>query len=366
MSSDPTYFLDNPILGDQILQHDRRWIFGGKGEKNFDFSDQFQLKIGLEGRYDDISSVGVWNTYHNNIIGEITNQAVTEGSFAPYAEGNWEPIEHLRLMGGLRYDYYSVDVKGLDAVSPSGNVSEDIFSPKAGVAYEATNYLEFYGNWGQGFHSNDGRGAATNGVPLLVKGTGYEGGARVQFSTFNVSFAYWWLDEDSELEFDGDTNSVEPKGASARQGWEVVGYWRPFDWLSFDAVYASTQARFTECPPGECHIPNAPESAGELGVSAIWDEYEASARLRYIGPYPLIEDNSHRAPADEVLNLRFAWKPGPWTLLVELLNALDHDGKDIVYWYTSRLPGEPADGVDGLLSRAEEPRSVRVGVKYQF
>jgi outer membrane receptor protein involved in Fe transport len=366
MSSNPTFFLDNPIDGDQILQHDRRWIFGGKGEKSFDFSDEFQVKAGLEGRYDDISSVGVWNTTANRIIGEISDQSVTEGSVAPYLEANWEPLERLRLMGGLRYDYYSVDVKALDPVSLSGNVSDSVVSPKAGVAYGLTNYLEFYGNWGQGFHSNDGRGSATNGVPLLVKGTGYEGGARVQFSTFNVSFAYWWLDEDSELEFDGDTNSVEPKGSSARQGWEVVGYWRPYDWLSIDAVYSSTQARFVDCPPGECHIPNAPEAAGELGVSGIWDEYEASVRVRYLGPYPLIEDNSQRSPNDVYINFRVAWKPAPWTLSVELLNAFGDDGHDIQYLYTSRLPGEPADGIDGLLSRAVEPRTVRVGLKYEF
>jgi outer membrane receptor protein involved in Fe transport len=366
MSSNPTFYLDNPIDGDQILQHDRRWIFGGKGEKNFEFSDQFQVKVGLEGRYDDITSVGVWNTVANRIIGEISDQSATEGSVAPYAEANWEPLERLRLLGGLRADFYSVDVKGLDPVSLSGNVADNVLSPKVGAAYGITNYLEVYGNWGKGFHSNDGRGAATNGVPLLVKGTGYEGGARVQFSTFNVSFAYWWLDEDSELEFDGDTNSVEPKGSSARHGWEVVGYWRPYDWLSIDAVYSSTQARFLTCAPGACYVPNAPESAGELGISGIWNEYEASVRIRYLGPYPLIEDNSQRAPNDVYVNFRVAWKPSPWTLSVELLNAFGDDGKDIEYLYTSRLPGEPADGVDGLLSRAVEPRTVRVALKYEF
>src|SRR5262249_43950868 len=120
MSSNPTFYLEDPINGDQILQHDRRWIGGGKGGKKFGFIDQLQLRVGLEGRYDDISSVGVWNSVANRIIGEISNQSVTEGSIAPYAEVNWEPLERLRLMGGLRYDYYSVDVKGLDPISLSG------------------------------------------------------------------------------------------------------------------------------------------------------------------------------------------------------------------------------------------------------
>src|SRR5262249_38317678 len=99
MSSNPTFFLENPLQGDQILQHDKRWIFGGKGEKLFEFSDQLQFTLGLDGRYDNIPSVGVWNTVANTIIGEISNQKVTEGSVSPYLEANWAPIEDLRLMG---------------------------------------------------------------------------------------------------------------------------------------------------------------------------------------------------------------------------------------------------------------------------
>ena len=39
MSSNPTLYLDDQVNGDQILQQDQRWIFGGRVEKNFVFSD---------------------------------------------------------------------------------------------------------------------------------------------------------------------------------------------------------------------------------------------------------------------------------------------------------------------------------------
>jgi outer membrane receptor protein involved in Fe transport len=69
-----------------------------------------------------------------------------------------------------------------------------------------------------------------------------------------------------------------------------------------------------------------------------------------------------------VINLRGAWKFPHLTVYAELLNALNDDGKDIVYYYPTHVTGLDADGVevDGRVSRAEEPRTVRAGIKYQF
>jgi outer membrane receptor protein involved in Fe transport len=367
MSSNPTLYLDDPVNGDQILQQDRRWIYGGRVEKNFIFNDMFQLLVGAEGRYDDISAVGVSHAAANVILEPFSLHAVQEGSASAYGELTYSPIESLRLMAGVRGDTYSFDVKGLEPNSLSGSADDSIFSPKFGIAWHALDYLEFYANWGRGFHSNDARGVAVGAppVPGLVQGTGKEIGGRVQFGDFNFTASYWWLENDSELIFVGDSNSVEPKGASERRGYEVVLFWRPYEWLAIDAVYAGTHARFKDSP-GADYIPNAPEAAGELGVAAIFEDYEASMRVRYHGAFPLTEDNSERADGHAVVNFRFAWKPGPWTLSAELLNAFDQDGQDIVYWYATRLPGEPPEGIEGRVSRAGEPRQIRMALRYQF
>jgi outer membrane receptor protein involved in Fe transport len=368
MSSNPTLYLDDQVNGDQILQQDRRWIYGGKVEKFFVFNDMFQLSIGAEARYDDISAVGVSHTVANAILERLSLHAVEEASASAYGELTFSPTETLRFMAGLRGDTYSFDVKGLTAESLSGDASASIASPKFGVAWRPVDYLELYANYGQGFHSNDGRGVTVGDPPIpgLVKGTGQEIGGRVQFGDFNFTTTYWWLQNEGELIFVGDSNTVEPKGPSKRHGYEFVLFWRPYEWLAIDAVYAGTHGRFSDAPPGEDFIPNAPDAAGELGIAAIFDDYEASARIRYHGSYPLTEDNSENEEGHAIVNFRFAWTPGPWTFFAELLNAFDQKGKDISYWYTSRLPGEPVEGVDGRLSRASDPRQVRVGLKYQF
>lgn len=94
-------------------------------------------------------------------------------------------------------------------------------------------------------------------------------------------------------------------------------------------------------------------------------------RVRHLGPHALVEDNSVRSDGTALVNFRAAWTPRQWgvgrlELFAELLNAFDSRSKDVDYYYTSRLPGEPAEGVTGLHSRVVEPRSLRFGVRFGF
>src|SRR5690606_4208042 len=115
-------------------------------------------------------------------------------------------------------------------------------------------------------------------------------------------------------------------------------------------------------------VAGAIENAGELGISVVQPRWEASLRVRRLGEYPLIEDDSQRADPETTVNIRGAWKPGAFTVYAELLNVFDETGKDIVYWYATHVAGLDPVGeqIDGRVSRAEEPRTVRVGVKYSF
>ncbi len=168
-------------------------------------------------------------------------------------EGTWNPIDKLRVMGGARADYYSFDVHAMQDGYVSGDDSAHIFSPKAGVAYALNGNWELYGNWGRGFHSNDARGVAApldgnDPVPGLVRGEGKEVGARFQRGNFSLTTTYWWLDLESELKFVGDSNSVEPSTPTKRHGYELVGFWKPINWLAIDAVWTGSHAHAEDSP----------------------------------------------------------------------------------------------------------------------
>ena len=361
--------LSNATYDFQINQFDRRWIGGGRYEREFELSDTLTLTAGAETRYDDIGNVGLQHTEAGRLVEHISRHSVTEGSVGAYSEAQWSPFDRMRVTAGLRADYYDFDVRARMPGLDEGSASDSAVSPKLAAAYRVNQNIELYANWGRGFHSNDARGVMNTTTPVrgLSKGRGEEVGARFELGTFNVTTTYWWLALDSELKFVGDSNSVEPGAATRRRGYEVVAFWRPLPWIALDAVWTGSRARYVDSPDGS-YVAGAVENAGELGVSFVQDIWEASMRVRYLGKYPLIEDDSIRADDETGVNLRAAWKPGRFTVYAEALNIFDEDGKDIVYYYGANVAGldPPGEQIDGRLSRAEEPRTFRVGVKYAF
>lgn len=370
MSSNPTYDF-------QINQFDKRWTVGGNANKTLFDGASVQVVAGTEFRYDDGSRIGVEHTDRGVFVEPIAENEIQETSIAAYVEATWQATDTLRVIGGLREDHYNFDVTALNDQSADGSKSVNRASPKVALAWNALDNVELYANWGRGFHSNDARGVVNtiDPVPGLSPGTGKELGARLTAGDFKFTTAYWWLDQDSELIFVGDSNSVEPKGGSEREGVELTAFWQPLPWLGIDAVYTDSKARYTNNPEGD-YVEQAVENAAQLGISATRDTWDASLRVRYLGPYALTADNSQRAKSLTTVSLRGARHWGNLTTYAEVTNLLDTDRKEIVYYYPAYVPGlDPADqtsedidcsAVDCTVSRVTMPRSFRVGVSYKF
>ena len=366
-----TFFLDDPVNGDEIRQFDKLWSYGGRIEHTFTLSDRLTWRFGTELRKDDIDPVGFDHSTDAVVRSTDYNFKANEGSVGLYSEAVWKPIDGLMVIGGLRGDWYGFKTRPLAPASWGGKVDDHLVTPKFGVNYEIAPGIALYANWGQGFHSNDARGV-TNPVspaPGLVRGTFKELGGRFERGGFILTGVYWWSSIGSELIYVGDSGAVEPSDPGRRHGYELTGFWKWHDWLAVDAVWTGAHSRYVGVPAGQNFIPGALESSGELGVSAIFPEWNMAARLRYLGPHPLIEDNSQRGTPTTLVNLRAAWTPTHFhgiEVYADLLNVFDTHADDIDYYYATRLPGEPAGGVEGINSRIVEPRQLRVGIKKTF
>jgi outer membrane receptor protein involved in Fe transport len=368
-----TFFLDDPVNGDQRKQYEKRWTYGGRVEHTFTLRDNLTLKTGAEGRIDDIGPIGLDATNARQYLYTYASFMANERSLGLYAEAVWKPIDRLMVIGGLRQDFYHFKTTPVGGASWGGTVNADILTPKIGANFQVADGIAVYANWGQGFHSNDARGV-TNPVspaPGLVKGEFHEGGARFERGGLILTAVYWWSSIDSELIFVGDSGAVEPSDPGRRRGYELTGFWKPNSWLALDAVWTGSHSRFANEPEGQNYVPGALESSGELGASAIFSKWNVSGRVRYLGPHALIEDNSERGKPTTLVNLRAAWTPqhalgGGFEVYAELLNALGSKADDIDYVYATRLPGEPLGGIEGVNSRIVEPRQVRVGLRKTF
>ena len=367
----------NPTYDFQINQFDRRWTTGGRYELTAFNTDKVTITLGGEFRYDDIGDVGLDEFAAGEFVTNVSRNAIQETSLGVFTEASISVTNRLRVLTGARADIYDFDASARSPGSFAGQETDTRVSPKVGFAYELNDRVEVYGNWGRGFHSNDARGVVNPVDPIsgLAPGTGYETGARFEFGSLKLTGNYWWLNLDSELIFVGDSNSVEPRGGSRREGYEVTMFWRPIDWLGIDPVYTGSRARYVDNPDGS-HVEGSLEHAGQLGLSAVKDRWEASLRVRYLGEYALTPDNEHRAGSQISVGVRGAYNLGKATLYAELTNLLDEDSKDIVYWYEAYVAGLDPPGltsadidcerVNCRMSRAEEPRTLRVGVKLEF
>jgi len=370
-----TYFLDDPVNGDQFSQTDKRTILGFNAShvlKGQVGGVPTETKFGVQARYDDIQ-VGLVKTLQRNTWSTVREDAVQEGSIGLYGQHTTRLTDWLRTIVGLRGDWYAARDRS-DMPENSGNIEAFIASPKFGLVFGPFAKTEFFFSAGTGFHSNDVRGTVitvdpgdkvtpAQRVPLLVRSKGAEVGVRTQaIRGLDSSVALFVLDFASELLFVGDAGTTVASRASRRIGVEWTNHYQPVPWLGFDLNVAYTRARFIEPDPVGDYIPGAPAWIASAGVVLGGDKgWFGAAKLRYFGPRPLIEDGSVRSRATTLVNAKVGYKFETGARLqLDVFNLFNAKADQIDYYYTSRLPGEPAGGVADHHFHPVEPLAVRL------
>jgi len=306
----PTYFLNDPVNGDQIEQEDRRSVFGGRIDHARDtrwLDHPVTLTAGLDTRYDHISKVNLFNTRKRERLSAVRQDQVDEWSVGAYAAAEVSWTSRLRTTLGLRADFYNWDVRATRAAN-SGSDSDTVVNPKLGIAYTVNDSLELYANYGGGFHSNDVRAAELSVDPVtgdpaepfdaIVNAIGYEGGFRAVLSDrLNFSAAVFYLELDSELIFVGDAGTTEPNEGTERFGIETALFWQPTERITIDLSAAKTDAKFSNAPPDADSIPDAHDTVASAGATLkLVSGLTASLRVRYFGDAPLGKMNRSANP----------------------------------------------------------------------
>jgi hypothetical protein len=139
-------------------------------------------------------------------------------------------------------------------------------------------------------------------------------------------------------------------------------------WLTADADVSFSRARFTEDDPAGDYVPGALDRVISGGVTVEPRvPVFGSIRVRHFGPRPLIEDASVKSEGTTLWNGEVGYRFSPKARVVlELFNLFDAKVSDIDYFYASRLPGEPEEGVEDIHTHPAIPRSARIGLQLSF
>jgi outer membrane receptor protein involved in Fe transport len=376
-----TFFLDDPVNGDQFEQRESRTVLGL--HPRVEFYNKLAgmdaiFKVGLQARRDRLDPVALYHTVARDVVGITREDEVTETSVGIYAEETLHVTEKFRTIVGLRGDQYNFDVNS-NIPQNSGKADDSIVSPKLSLIFGPWAKTEYFVNYGYGFHSNDARGTTITVDPTdqvtpaekvdpLVRSKGAEIGVRTEIiPNVESSLSLWQLKLDSELLFVGDAGTTEPSRPSKRTGIEWTNHYRPYSWLLVDLDLSLSRTRFTDEDPVGDYIPGSLEKVVSFGVTvdSIGPWY-GMLQYRYFGPRPLIEDNSVRSKSTQITNLRVGYKIDPkWRVHMDVFNLFDRKDSDIDYFYASQLQGE-AGPVDDIHFHPVEPRTLRLTLTGYF
>ncbi len=379
LNSNFTYALERPLDGDQFKQRDERTVYGLSASRTLNHTLlglEARSEVGLQLRHDRIR-VGLFDAVARRITATIRDDRVQQTLLGTYAQTALQFNPVLRGVFGVRADSVRNQVDALTHPENGGRASASQLSPKLTLVAGPFAKTEFFFNAGRGFHSNDARGTtitrdpknddpasnAVDKVPALVASRGFELGARTEaLPGLQSSLALWTLKFGSELVYIGDAGATEASNASKRRGVEFNNRWTPVPWFLLDADFAWTHARFDN---GD-RIPNSVDSVASVAATVRdLGPWSASLQLRYLGPGPLIEDNSVRSFSSLTTNLRVSRRLAASTeLTLDVFNVLDRKVNDIQYFYESQPRG--LDAQDGRHVHPAEPRSLRVSLRVGF
>jgi outer membrane receptor protein involved in Fe transport len=405
--SDFTYFLTDPIRGDQFEQQDRRWVAGLEARHTI-FSQWFGRKVdntfGLQVRNDWIHNglfqsenrarVDKTDSSTGNIL-PATTQAdrITDTQAGFYAENKIQWAGKFRTVAALRGDLEYFDVSSLITAANSGTASKFLPSPKLSLIFGPWSNTEFYVQGGFGFHSNDGRGITqtvepvsgenpfpntpATPIPALIPTKGAEIGMRTGVVPhLQSTLSLWYLHSTSELQQSGDTGgTTASRQPSDRYGVEWANYYTPLEHVAFDFDLANSKALFSEideddAAPDSPGGRRVPEAVGLVIASGITlhdlKNFSGSLRLRYFGPRDLTSDGIFRSKTTALLNAGVGYQINKtWSLSAEFLNLLNRRDHDIDYAYTSQITPTAAPAFTDVFHPVE-PFQVRFGLHFQF
>lgn len=338
-----TYFLNDPVNGDGIQQHDSRLVEGANAQylRPYKVRGLTSLFVAGGNYHDNQILVGLDSRLRRTPLERRTRDQARVTNAAAYAQNNVTLLSgRLTLSGGLRHDTFRFRLRNADTAGR--------LQPKAALAYTPSWRLPLtlHLNYGRGISTADARVLAQRQGSTRIATTDFlQVGAAHKLGRVSASTSLFWIERSHELVYLADDGTSEFTSPSRAWGFESK---LSADLNRFVAFHGSITKVFNAYfrQPGEReYVTNAPRfvSSAALTLSS-WRGWSGSLRMRSINRYRLdAADPSVLAAGHTVWDAGVARRlRRGLEMSITVDNALNRSYWETQNYYESRLPGQPA------------------------
>jgi len=367
-----TFFLEDPINGDQIRQRESRSIYGIESTLYNTLTNSpvpVELSTGIGLRHDDINdnelshTLNRTETLENIALGDVNETNIYGFVDAQIELGDWI------INPGARIDYFNFEYTDrLQTLFSNQQVSKAQVSPKFNILYNPNPNIQLFFKSGIGFHSNDSRVVvAQEGEEILPSAYGTDIGF-IWKPNKNVwiNTALWYLLLDQEFVYVGDAGIVEPSGSTRRMGIDFGIRYQLTEELYFDSDFNYTYARSIDEESGENYIPLAPDMTITGGLTYQKDKFNTSIKYRYLKDRAANEDKSIIAEGYLITDLNANYQfNSKWRIGIVIENLFDQEWNEAQFATESRLQSE-VNSVEEIHFTPGTPFFFKANVRYSF
>jgi hypothetical protein len=363
-----TFFLEDPVNGDQIRQKENRDIYGLNSELSRKWNKSlFQLGLGF--RSDGTSNSELSHTVNRKTTLEQKKLGdIDQTNMFAYLNAEFD-FGKLKVNPALRMDYFKFNY--YDKLAPTyedQTQNKTKFSPKLNLIYTQSTNFQVFLKSGFGFHSNDTRVVvAQSGKKILPTSFGADFGIIYKpFPKLLINSALWMLNLEQEFVYVGDAGVVEPSGRTGRRGIDLGLRYQLSDYLFFDADANYTYGRSIDEPNGQDYIPLAPDFTTTAGISLKnYKNWSGGLQYRYLKSRPANEDNSIVAKGYMVTdaNINYQWNAMTFGVTVE--NLFNTEWNETQFATESQLQNE-TESVEEIHFTPGTPFFIKGKVIYSF
>lgn len=389
------------LIGDEIQQHDSRLQQGVNAQYLHPFTffgRQALLNVGGNFLRSQIN-VGLSRSIERQPVSAVTGAQANVTNIGSYIQQSLELFHgHVRIEGGLRYDYFRFNADGFNVARVAGGFNPAFdgtrgtakFQPKANISYTPSDKLPvtIYFNYGRGIASQDARGVVggflsdeqgstgspapnspgTNFAPPVSTTDFYQFGTSHNTRRISLSTDLFLIDQSNQQVYIADDGSIEFAGPSRTYGGEVKASVQLLRNVSVNGGLTRVGNSFFRATNPRVYVDSAPHTVGN-GSITVSDlrGFTGSLRYRYISNYRLDgEDARVRASGQDVLDLSVSRR---FRRFIELNLTIDNLANKRYFetqnFYESRTrPGDPV--ISRIHATPGYPIAVTAGITFRF